>query len=295
MPPLVSARLALRVALCQSRWAMPLPMLALQHQVAVYKPPGHRPRLRTTDRVFWAWLDRRWPGWREARTCVQPRTVLVWQRTRWRDHWRRRSPSGKPGRPAIAPEGRALIRDRWRATPPWGAPRLVGELRTLGSDVAQSTGESYRVRPPTLPSPTGKACLTHPMQDMLALDCFTVPPVTYTVRFVLVILAHARRRVGHCPSTAHPTAPWPAPPGVAALPWAEAPRYLLRARDRRSGTVCRQRVWTMDLQAGMTAPRSPWQHPDVERLMGRIRRALLAPVMVRHERHLQHLLTCDVG
>jgi hypothetical protein len=51
MPPIVSALLALLVSLFQSRWAMHLQILALQHQVAVYKQTVHRPRLRTTDRV----------------------------------------------------------------------------------------------------------------------------------------------------------------------------------------------------------------------------------------------------
>src|SRR5262249_21644586 len=155
----VSALLAFLVSLFQSRWAMHLQILALQHQVAVYKQTVHRPRLRTTDRVFWAWLSRLWPGWRETLAFVQPHTVIVWQRTRLRDHWRRLSQSGKPGRPAIAQEVRELIRDMWRANPTWGSPRIVGELRKLGIDVAKSTVEKYRGRPPKLPSPTWKAFL----------------------------------------------------------------------------------------------------------------------------------------
>jgi hypothetical protein len=37
MPPVLSALLAFVVAFFQSRWAMHLKILALQHQVAVYK------------------------------------------------------------------------------------------------------------------------------------------------------------------------------------------------------------------------------------------------------------------
>ena len=63
---------------------------------------------------------------------VQPRTVIAWQKKRFRAYWRRVSESGKPGRPAIAQEVRALIQDMWRSNPTWGSPRIVGELRKLG-------------------------------------------------------------------------------------------------------------------------------------------------------------------
>jgi putative transposase len=82
-----------------------------------------------------------------ALAFVQLRTVIVWQRKRFRDHWRRLSQQGKPGRPTIAKDVRNLIRTMWQANPTWGAPRIVGELRKLGIDVAKSTVETYRVRP----------------------------------------------------------------------------------------------------------------------------------------------------
>jgi hypothetical protein len=46
---------------------------------------------------------------------VEPRTVMVWQHTRFRDYWRGLSQQGKPGRPAIAKDVRELIREMWRA------------------------------------------------------------------------------------------------------------------------------------------------------------------------------------
>ena len=39
------------------------------------------------------------------------------------------------------------------------------------------------------------------------------------------------------------------------------------------------------------APKSPWQNPYVERLIGSIRRECLDHVIVLHERHLRRLLT----
>jgi len=49
--------------------------------------------------------------------------------------------------------------------------------------------------------------------------------------FVLVILAHERRRVVHVPVTDHPPAAWTAQQLRESLPWNEAPQYLLRDRD----------------------------------------------------------------
>ena len=295
MPPIVSALFACLVSLFQSRSAMHLQILALQHQVAVYRQTVHRPRLRSTDRLFWAWLSRLWSSWQDTLVFVQPHTVIAWQRKRFRDHWRRLSQQGKPGRPAIAKDVRDLIRTMWQANPTWGSPRIVGELRKLGIEVAKSAVEKFRPRLTKPSSPTWKTFLKNHMQDLVAMDFFVVPTVTFRVLFVLVILAHDRRRIVHCNITAHPTARWTAQQVVEAFPWDEAPRYLLRDRDNIYGTVFRRRVRNMNIQEVRTAPRSPWQNPYVERLIGSIRREVLDHVLVLHERHLQHLLACYVA
>jgi putative transposase len=291
MPPVMSALLAFVVALCRSRTSLCLENLALRHQVAIYKQTIPRPRLHPTDRLFWAWLSRLWSGWQEALAFVQPRTVIAWQRKHFRAHWRRLSQRGTPGRPALAKEVRDLIRQMWQANPTWGSPRIVGELRKLGIEVAKSTVEKYRPRSKKLLSPTWKAFLKNHVQDLVALDFFVVPTVTFRVLFVLVILAHERRRIIHFSITEHPTAQWTAQQVVEAFPWDEAPRYLLRDRDPIYGTYFRQRVRHMGIHEVVTAPRSPWQNPYIERVIGSIRRECLDHVIVLHERHLQRLLT----
>jgi hypothetical protein len=101
--------------------------LALRHQLAVYQRSVPRPRLRATDRLCWAWLSRLWSGWQSALGFVQPRTVIAWQRQCFRDHWRRLSQQGIPGRPTIAKDVRDLICRMWQTNPTWGAPQIVGE------------------------------------------------------------------------------------------------------------------------------------------------------------------------
>jgi transposase InsO family protein len=291
MLPVISALLAFIAGLFHSGASLCLEHLALRHQLAVYQQTVHRPRLRPTDRLFWAWLSRLWSGWQEVLAFVQPRTVIAWQQQRFRDHWRRLSEQGTPGRPAIAKEIRTLIQDMWQANPTWGSPRIVGELHKLGIEVAKSTVETYRIRPRKPPSPTWKTFLANHMQDLVALDFFVVPTVTCKVLFVLLILAHHRRRVVHVSITEHPTAAWTVQQVVDAFPWDEAPRYLLRDRDHIYSASFRQRVHNMGIEEVITAPRSPWQNPYVERLIGSIRRECLDHVIVLHERHLRRLLT----
>jgi hypothetical protein len=224
MPPVLSALLAFVASPFRSTASLCLENLALRHQVAVYKQNVHRPRLRPTDRLFWAWLSRLWPQWQQALACVQPRTVITWQRKRFRDYWRRLSQSGRPGRSSIAKEIRELIRNMWQANPTWGSPRIVGELRKLGIEVAKSTVEKYRIRPHKLPSPAWKAFLNNHVEDLMACDFFTVPTITYKVLFVFVILTHERRRVIHFNVTEHHTAAWTAQQVVEALPWNAVPQ-----------------------------------------------------------------------
>jgi hypothetical protein len=76
MPPVVSALLAFVGSLFRSRISLHLEHLALRHQLAVYQQTVHRPRLLPTDRLFWAWLSRLWPGWEGALAFVQPCTVM---------------------------------------------------------------------------------------------------------------------------------------------------------------------------------------------------------------------------
>ena len=122
------------------------------------------------------------------------------------------------------------------------------------------------------------------------MDVFVVPTATHTVLFVLVILRHARRQIMHCHVTEHPTAAWTAQQVVDAFPWDEASRYLLRDRDRIYDDVFRQRVRHMGIEDVLIAPRSPWQNPYVERLIGSIRRECLDHGIVLPARHLTRLL-----
>jgi len=65
---------------------------------------------------------------------------------------------------------------------------------------------------------------------------------------------------------------------------------LLRDRDGIYGGEFRRRVKGMLIAEVLTAPRSPWQNPFVERVIGTIRRELLDHVIVLNEGHLRRRL-----
>ena len=87
-----------------------------------------------------------------------------------------------------------------------------------------------------------------------------------------------------------PTAQWTAQQLVEAFPWETAPRYLLRDRDAVYGVEFSSRVQAMGIREVKTAPRSPWQNPYVERLIGTLRRECLDHIVVLNDAHLRRLL-----
>ncbi len=56
------------------------------------------------------------------------------------------------------------------------------------------------------------------------------------------------------------------------------------------GVDFRQRVKYMAIEEVVTAPRTPWQNPYVERLIGSIRRECLNHVIVLNEAHVRRIL-----
>src|SRR2546426_1510777 len=265
--------------------------LALRQQLAVYKRTVNRPKLQRSDRLLWVWLSRVWPAWRQALVIVAPATVLRWQRRRFLRHWATLSGRRPAGRPPVNAEIKALVTRMAAANPLWGAPRIHGELLQLGIDVSKRTVSRLMPKRRPLPSQTWRTFLANHVRDLVSLDFFTVSTVRLRVLFVLVVLAHHRRRLVHFNVTEHPTAHWTAQQLVDAFPDDSAPRYLLRDRDSVYGHAFSQRIKGMGIGEVVTAPRSPWQNPFAERFIGSVRRECLDHVVVLTERHLRRILS----
>src|SRR5438034_1339396 len=277
--------------LCGGHRQLALENLALRQQLAVYKRTMTRPRLRTADRFFWVGLAGVWAGWRQPLVIVTPDTVLRWQRHRFREYWTKLSGRPAVGRPPVNAQIKALVTQMAAANPLWGAPRIHGELLKLGIVVAERTVSRLMPKRRLPPSQTWRTFLTNHVRDLVAIDFFTVPTARLRVLFVLVVLAHERRRVLHFNVTEHPTAAWTTQQIVDAFPDDSAPPYLLRDRDSVYGQAFRRRVKSMGIRDVLTAPHSPWQNPYAERLIGSIRRECLDHVVVLGEKHLRRTLT----
>lgn len=88
----------------------------------------------------------------------------------------------------------------------------------LGIEVSWRTISRLMPRCRKPPSQTWRAFLDNHVHDLVSIDFFTVPTATFRVLFVLVALAHHRRRVIHFHVTEHPTALWAAQQMVEAFP-----------------------------------------------------------------------------
>ncbi len=236
------------------------------------------------------WLSRLWADWRSSLLIVKPDTVIKWHRDGFRLYWRWKS-RGKPGRPRIDTEIRRLIRRMCRENVTWGAPRIHSELALLGYVVAESTIARYMIRHRKPPSQTWRTFLENHIGDIAAIDFFVVPTVRFKLLYCFIVLRHDRRRVVHFNVAVHPTARWTGQQIVNAFPYDEAPRFMIRDRDGIYGVDFQLRVKHMDIEEVITAPRSPWQNPFAERVIGSIRRDCLDHVIVFSEAHLHRILT----
>ena len=287
---MISSLVRALISTFKARRELALENVALRQQLAVLRRSVKRPRLSKVDRGFWVLLRRIWTDWESVLVIVKPETVIRWHRCGFRRYWTWKSRRRRPGRPGVAPEIRELIRNLSRANPLWGAPRVHGELAKLGISISQAAVSKYMVRHRTPPSHTWRSFLDNHANDLVSLDFFTLPTATFRVLFVFIVLRHDRRRIVHFNVTEHPSAEWTAQQMVDAFPWDTAPRYLVRDRDQTYGAYFDTRVDGLGIEQVLTAPRSPWQNPFVERMIGSIRRECLDHVIVLDEQHLRRIL-----
>jgi transposase InsO family protein len=140
------------------------------------------------------------------------------------------------------------------------------------------------------PSQGWRTFLRNHAPDIAAMDLFVVPTIGFRLLYAFVIVRLDRRDLVWINVTASPTAEWVARQITEAFPWNEAPRYMVRDRDRIYGAVVTRRLRAMGIRDRPTAPASPWQNGIAERLIGSIRRECLDHAIVWGEPHLRRIL-----
>ena len=168
--------------------------------------------------------------------------------------------------------------------------------RRRGSETGRGRRDSgravskYVVRHRKAPSQTWRTFLKNHAKEIVSIDSFTVPTVTFRVLFVFLVLSNDRRRVVHFNVTDSPSAVWAGQQVIEAFPWDTAPKFMIRDRDGIYGDDFVRRVGSKGIEQVVVSARSPWQNPFVERLVGSIRRECLDHTIVFNERHVRRLL-----
>ena len=260
-----------------------------QQLIVLRRKVQGRVRLTNSDRWFLIQLYRWFPSILQVVMIIQPETIVRWHRAGFRYYWRLKSRL-RGGRPQIEADLRALIRQMSMENPLWGAPRIHGELLKLGYEVAQSTVAKYIVKRRGAPSQGWRTFLRNHTLDIAAMDLFVVPTIGFDLFYAFVIVRLGRRELVWINVTANPTADWIARQLTEAFPWGEAPRYLIRDRDRIYGSIVTRRLRAMGIRDKPVAPASPWQNGFAEQLIGSIRRECVDHFIVLGEAHLRRIL-----
>jgi len=276
--------------LLRSQRQLEVENLFLRHQLNIaLRLAPHRPHLRRSDRALLVWMTWLMPSLVDLAQVVQPETILRWHRTGFRAYWRLKS-RGQTGRPKIDRELCDLIRRMSKENPLWGAPRIHGELLKLGFALAESTVSKYMVKRRGPPSQGWRTFLRNHADAIAAIDLCVVPTLTFERLFAFLVVGHGRRQLLWFAVTRHPTAEWLAQQIVEAFPWDPVPAYLVRDNDGAYGDVFIRRVRAMGIRDRPISPRSPWQSPYVERLIGTLRRDCRDHVLIFGEQHLRRVL-----
>jgi transposase InsO family protein len=267
-----------------------LEVLCLRKQLEIVARTSPKSRFRPSDRLFFSILTHVYDSWKETLLIIKPETVIRWHQQGFRLYWRWKS-RNKSGRPTIPQEQINLIKQMANENPRWGAPRIHGEMLKLGFDISEATVLRYLPKKPR--RTTGqqwKTFLRNHSAEIISLDFFTVPTITFRLLYVLVFLSHDRRKIIHFNVTDHPTSEWATQQLRNVFYDQEIPKFLIRDRDGIFGEDFIGSVSALGLRPILAAYRSPWQNGFVERLIGSIRRECLDHLIIVNESHLQQSL-----
>ena len=104
--------------------------------------------------------------------------------------------------------------------------------------------------------PGWRTFLRNHAPDIAAVDLFVAPTIGFDLLYVLVIVRLERRNLVWINVTCNP-AEWITRQITEAFTWAEAPRYLIRDRDRVYGAAVTHRLRAMGIRDKPIAPGSP--------------------------------------
>jgi len=274
----------------RSKQDIVLENLALRQQLAVQQRSIKRPKIKNTDRIFWVWLSRIWNDWRSSLIIVKPPTVIGWHKKGFKLYWKRKS--RRVGRPNIDWELIKLIRRMQKENPLWSPQRIQGELAILGYSVCDNTVAKYMRKPKTGPGKIQRwlTFLRNHAKYTVGIDFLVVRTISFKALYVFVAISHDRRKILHFAVTANPHSQWAIQQLRETFAFDETTKYVIRDNDGIYSPEFKRAIRRFGLKDTPTAPRSPWQNPFCERVIGTLRRECLDHMIILSEKHLYNVL-----
>jgi len=276
----------------RSKLDVVLENLALRQQLVVQQRSIKRPKINNIDRIFWIWLSRFWNGWKSALIVAKVPTVISWHRKGFKAYWKRKS--RRVGRPNIDWELIKLIRRTQKENATWSAQRIQGELQKLGYEVCDNTVAKYMIKSKDDDPSKQQRWLTfleNHAKHIVGIDFVVIRTVFFKAIYVFVAISHDRRKILHFAVTAHPHSQWAIQQLRETFAFDEITKYVIRDNDKIFSDDFRiHTMKTLGLEDTPTAPRSPWQNPIAERVLGTLRRECLDHMIILNEKHLHSVL-----
>jgi len=275
----------------RSKHDIVLENLALRQQLVVQQRSIKRPKIKNRDRIFWIWLSRFWSDWRSSLIIVKPPTIIGWHKKGFKAYWKRKS--RRIGRPNIDWELIKLIRKIQKENSTWSAQRIQGELKKLGFDVCDNTVSKYMTKDKDDDNSRQQRWLTflrNHTKHIVGIDFLVARTVFFKAIYVFVAISHDRRKILHFAVTANPHSQWAIQQLRETFAFDETTKYVIRDNDKIFSDDFKLHINNFGLEDTPTAPRSPWQNPICERVIGTLRRECLDHMIILNEKHLHNIL-----
>jgi putative transposase len=275
----------------RSRTDLLLENALLRQQLVILRRSVKRVQPTDTDRRLLVWLESCLTTWRDALLVVKPDTLLTWHRRLFRHFWRHQS-RAPVGRPPLAPDTIALIRQMAQDNRLWGAERIQGELLKLGIRVANRTIQKYlpKTRPKCGRSQTWATFLHNHAQQIWVCDFLPVTDLLFRQFYAFFLVELGSRRVVHVGVTDAPTDAWVAQQLREATPFEEAPKYLIHDHDSKFGTQFARFAEGRSITILKTPIGAPNANAVCERFLGSVRRECLDHLLVTGRRSIASVL-----
>ena len=187
---------------------------------------------------------------------------------------------------------RQQIRRIQKENPIWSAQRIQVELVKLGFSVCDNTVDEYMCKPKTDPDKLQRwlTFLRNHAKYTVGIDFFVVRTIFFKAIYVFVAISHDRRRILHFAVSSQPHSQWAFQQFRETFAFDETTKYVIRDNDKIFSEDFNRQIRHFGLKDTPTAPRSPWQNPICERVIGTFRRGCLDHMIILNEKHLHDVL-----